>query len=41
MLEAVELPAGVAHLAARLTNMDGDALSDHDVSFAGVKKLLQ
>ena len=27
MLEAVELPAGVAHLATGLANMDGDALT--------------
>ena len=27
MLEAVELPAGVANLATRLTNVDGDALA--------------
>ena len=27
VLEAVELPAGVAHLATGLANMDGDALT--------------
>ena len=27
VLQAVELPAGIAHLHARLTHVDGDALA--------------
>jgi hypothetical protein len=27
MLKAVELPAGIAHLATSLTNMDGDTFT--------------
>ena len=36
MLQAVQLPAGVAHLDTGLANVDGDYLSHDDIFLAGL-----